>query len=61
MHPANHVPSTSRLGTPFAFSRLVLAKGAGPGIYNRWDVYCGGSRFFLGYVAYEYKRGVHQC
>lgn len=25
--------------------RLVLAKGAGPGIWNRWDRICGGQRF----------------
>lgn len=25
--------------------RLVLAKGAGPGVWNRWDRVCGGQRY----------------
>ncbi|GLS16569.1 hypothetical protein [Hydrogenophaga electricum] len=52
-----YAPAASRLGTPFVFSGLVLAKGAGPGVYNRWGVYCGGSRYLLGYVRHAYISG----
>lgn len=37
-----------------ADNRMVLAKGAGPGIYNRWDACCGGRRYFLAHVRWEY-------
>lgn len=34
----------------FRDSRFVLAKGAGPGIWNRWNSHCSGYRVFWSYV-----------
>lgn len=33
---------------------VVLAKGAGPGVYNRWSVACTGRRVLCGRVALGY-------
>ncbi len=35
-------------------SRFVLAKGAGPGIYNRWISHVGGFRVFWPHVHADY-------
>lgn len=34
----------------FPDSRFVLAKGAGPGIWNRWETHVSGYRVFWGRV-----------
>lgn len=37
--------------------RAVLAKGAGPGIWNEWVRHCGGDRFFTARVRSAYLAG----
>jgi len=56
LHPAIAKASGQHMGIPSAQHhagrpsfpgdcRFVLAKGAGPGIWNRWDRICGGQRY----------------
>ncbi len=37
-------------------TRFVLAKGAGPGIYNRWNTNANGVRMFFARVHRDYLR-----
>lgn len=55
-------PFESRSGMDrFADRRFVLAKGAGPGIYNRWVAHCGGFRMHCGRIDYAYRPDGTRC
>lgn len=55
-------PFESRAGMDrFEDRRFVLAKGSGPGIYNRWVAHCGGFRIFCGRIDYAYRPDGTRC
>lgn len=45
----------------FKDGRFVLAKGDGPGIYNRWVAHCGGFRMHCGRIDYAYRPDGTRC